>query len=72
MITQYLKHRARRFWCNGKNAYFDARTTNTNSQLQSHIPTENMLIKNKKEKKRQFNRRNVKVEHITFTPLVDL
>lgn len=51
MIMQYLKHRARGFWCDGKNAYFDARITNTNTQSQSHIPTEKILIKNKKGEK---------------------
>lgn len=51
MIMQYLKHRARGFWCDGKNVYFDAMITNANTQLQSHIPTEKILIKHKKEKK---------------------
>ena len=62
--------RARGFWREGQNAYFDVRITNTNSPSQCHLTTEKILAKHEKEKKRHYNNRIMNVEHGTFTPLV--
>ena len=62
--------RARGFWRNGQNAYFDVRVTNTNSRSQVNTPVENILKKHENEKKRHYNRRIMDIEHGTFTPLV--
>ena len=62
--------RARGVWRDGQNAFFDVRVTNTNAESQKHSTSEKILEKHEKEKKRQYNRRIMNVEHGTFTPLV--
>ena len=61
--------RARGFWREGQNAFFDVRITNTNSESQRHLPSEKIFTKHEREKKRQYNNRIMNVEHGTFTPL---
>ena len=62
--------RARGFWREGQNAFFDIRITNTNSEYQRHLSSEKIFAKHEKEKKRQYNHRIMNIEHGTFTPLV--
>ena len=62
--------RARGFWREGQNAFFDVRITNTNSESQRHLTSEKIFTKHEREKKRQYNNRIMNVEHSTFTPLV--
>ena len=51
--------RARRFWREGQNAFFDVRITNTNSESQRHLTSEKIFTKQEPEKKRQYNNRIV-------------
>ena len=44
--------RARRFWREGQNAFFDVRITNTNSESQRHLTSEKIFTKQEPEKKR--------------------
>ena len=62
--------RARGFWRGGQNAYFDVRITNTDSPSQLNSSLKSVLRKHEMEKKREYNRRIMEVEHGTFTPLV--
>ena len=62
--------RARGFWRQGQNAYFDVRVTNTNADSQKHLTTDKILERHEKEKKRHYNHRIMNIEHGTFTPLV--
>ena len=62
--------RARGFWREGQNAFFDVRSTNTNSESQRHLTSKNIFTKNEREKKRQYNNRIINIEHVTFTTLV--
>ena len=62
--------RARGVWRDGQNAFFDVRVTNTHSPSQIHLTTESVLKKHEQEKKRNYNRRIMNIEHGTFTPLV--
>jgi hypothetical protein len=62
--------RARGFWRDGQNAFFDVRVTNPNSESQRSLTIKTILSKHEQEKKRQYNQRIMNVEHGTFTPLV--
>ena len=62
--------RARGFWREGQNAFFDVRSTNTNSESQRHLTSKKIFTKNEREKKRQCNNRIINIEHVTFTTLV--
>ena len=62
--------RARGFWWEGQNAFFDVRITNTNLESQRHLTSEKIFTKHEREKKIQYNNRIMNVEHGTFTPLV--
>ena len=44
--------RARGFWREGQNAFFDVRITNTNSESQRHLTSEKFFAK-QKDKKRE-------------------
>ena len=46
------------------------KTTNTNSESQSHFKSEKIFTKHEREKKRQYNYRITKVEPGTFNSLV--
>ena len=65
-----LDVRARGFWRDGQNAYFDIRVTNPDAESQRNSTLKAILRKNELEKKRGYNRRVMEVEHGTFTPLV--
>ena len=65
-----LDIRARGFWRDGQNAYFDIRITNADSDSQRNNPLKSVLRKHEMEKKRNYNRRVMEVEHGSFTPLV--
>ena len=62
--------RARGFWREGQNDFLNVRITNTSSESQRHLTSENIFTKHEREKKRQYNNRIMNVEHGTFTPLV--
>ena len=62
--------RARGFWRQGQNAFFDIRVTNTNCTSQASMSTEKIYKKHEAEKKRNYNQRIMQIEHGTFTPLV--
>ena len=62
--------RARGMWRVGQNAFFDVRVTNTHSSSQNLLTTESVLKKHEQEKKRNYNRRIMNMEHGTFSSLV--
>ena len=64
--------RARGVWRDGQNSFFDVRIINTNSASQHNLKTEKVLLKHEKEKKREYNKRIMNIEHNIFTPLVFL
>ena len=65
-----LDVRARGFWRDGQNAFFDVRVTNADCESQRNTTLKSVLRKNELEKKRAYNRRVMEVEHGTFTPLI--
>lgn len=65
-----LDVRARGFWRDGQNSFFDVRVTNPNCQSQQNMSTKSILKKHESEKKRNYNRRIMEVEQGTFTPLI--
>lgn len=65
-----LDIRARGFWRQCQNAFFDIRVTNADSESQRNSPMKSILRKHELEKKRCYNRRVMEIEHGTFTPLV--
>ena len=60
--------RARGFWREGQNDFLNVRITNTSSESQRHLTSENIFTKHEREKKRQYNNRIMNVEYGTFTP----
>ena len=65
-----LDVRARSFWREGQNAFFDVRITNADTASQRNTSLSSILKKHEQEKKRGYNRRVMEVEHGTFTPLI--
>ena len=65
-----LDIRARGFWRQGQNAFFDVRVTNINSESQKNTQINTILTHHEQEKKRQYNRRVMQVEQGSFTPLI--
>ena len=65
-----LDIRARGFWRDGQNAYFDVRVTNMDCASQQNSSLKSVLRKHENDKKLNYNRRVMEVEHGTFTPLV--
>ena len=65
-----LDIRARGFWREGQNAYFDVRVTNVDCASQQNSSLKSVLRKHEMEKKRHYNRRVMEVEQGSFTPLV--
>ena len=60
--------RARGVWRVGRNAFFDVRVTNTHSII--HLTTESVLKKHEQEKKQNYNRHIMNIEHGSFTTWV--
>ena len=58
--------RIRAVWRAGQNTFFDVTVTNTHSPLQIHFTTESVLKKHVQEKKWNYSRRIVNIEHGTF------
>ena len=65
-----LDVRAKGFWRESQNAFFDVRITNADCDSQVNTDISSVLKKHEQEKKRQYNARVMEVEHGTFTPLV--
>ena len=65
-----LDIRARNFWRQGQDEFFDIRVTQVNALSHKDLSTESIFRKQENEKKRQYNQRIKDVEHGTFTPLV--
>ena len=62
--------KARNFWRQGQDAYFDVRVTHVNAKSQAHKSTASIFKKHEQDKKREYNDRVLQVEHGTFNPLV--
>ena len=62
--------RARGVWRAGHSAVFGVRVTNTHSPSQIQLTTESVLKKHEQEKKRNYNRHIMNIEHGTFASLV--
>ena len=65
-----LDVRARGFWRQGQNAFFDVCVTNPDCDSQISTSMKSVLRKHETKKKRQYNRRVMEVEHGTLTPLI--
>ena len=65
-----LDVRARGFWRDGQQAFFDVRVTNADNNSQQTKPLKTILRSHEDEKKRQYNQRIMEIEQGTFTPLV--
>ena len=65
-----LDVRARGFWREGQNAFFDVKVTNADCQTHQNKNLKSVLRESEMEKKRFYNRRIMEVEHGTFTPLI--
>ena len=62
--------RARGFWREGQNAFFDVMITNADTDCQRDTPLKSVLKTQEQKKKLAYNRRIMEVEHGTFTPLI--
>ena len=65
-----LDIRARGFWRDGQNAYFDVCVTNADCASQIHTSIKSVLRKHEAKKKCMYNRRIMQIEHGTMTPLI--
>ena len=65
-----LDVRAKGFWRQGQNAFFDIRVTNADNASQKNKTIKAVLKTHEAEKKRQYNARVMEIEHGTFTPIV--
>ena len=65
-----LDIRARGFWREGQNAFFDVRVTNINCESQKNSKINSILTNHEQEKKAKYNRRVMEMEHGSFTPLI--
>ena len=65
-----LDIRARNFWQQGQDTYFDIRVTHVDALSYKDQATEVIFKQQEEEKKRHYNQRIIEVEHGTFTPLV--
>ena len=57
-----LDVRARGFWREGQNAFFDVRVTNANCNSQQNSSLKSVLRSHEMEKKREYNRQVMEVE----------
>ena len=65
-----LDIKARNFWRQGQDAYFDIRVTHVNALSHKDLTTKTVFKNQENEKKRQYNQRVMDVEQGTFTPLI--
>ena len=66
-----LDIRAQNFWDTSKrNAFFDVRVFNSHASSNSKSTTKACYRRHEREKRREYERRVLEVEHGTFTPLV--
>ena len=65
-----LDIKANSFWRKGQTAFFDIRVTHVNCKTNEELNTSEVFLSHEKEKKRQYLKRVLDVEHGTFTPLV--
>ena len=65
-----LDIRARGFWRQGQNSYFDVCVTNADCSSQRDSTVKSILRNHEQRKKRGYNRRVMEVEHGSFTPLI--
>ena len=65
-----LNVKARGFNRQGQVAFFDIRIAHLNAESNNSQPTEKVLLRLEKEKKREYNRRVLEIEHEAVTPLV--
>ena len=65
-----LDVRARGFWREGQNAFFDVRTTNADCESQKDKTIKAVLRHHEQEKKNEYNARVMEIEQGTFTPIV--
>ncbi len=65
-----LDIRARNFWRQGQDAYFDVRVTHVNARSHKNRTTASLFKAQENDKKREYNARVLEVEHGTFTPLI--
>ena len=62
--------RAKSFYRDGQNAFFDIQVTNADSASQQHRTIKSILKSEETNKKREYNVRIMEIEHGTFTPLI--
>ena len=65
-----LDLRAKSFWRQGQNAFFDVRITNADCNSQQDKDISSILKKHEQEKKRAYNSRIMEIDQGTFTPLI--
>ena len=65
-----LDIRAKGFWREGQNAFFDIRVTNPDCASQRNKSLKSVLRNHEQEKKRCYNARVIEVEQGTLTPIV--
>ena len=64
-----LDIRAKGFWRDAQDTYFDVRITNPLAATAMKSPLASLYDRSEKEKKRMYNHRVMSVEQGTFTPL---
>ena len=65
-----LDVRAKGFWREGQNAFFDVKITNAEAEYQRHRTVKAVLKSSETAKKTSYNVRVMEVEHGTFTPII--
>ena len=65
-----LAIRARGFWRDGQQAFFDVQVTNADCDSQISKPIKSILRSHEQTKKTKYNTRVMEVEQGTFTPIV--
>ena len=65
-----LDVRARGFWRDGQQAFFDVQVTNADCDSQISKPIKSILRSHEQTKKTKYNTRVMEVEQGTFTPIV--
>ncbi|XP_057302766.1 uncharacterized protein LOC130636933 [Hydractinia symbiolongicarpus] len=62
--------RARDFWINGQQAFFDVRVFDPTASRYNNQTLQQSFISNENEKKRNYNRRILSIDNGSFTPLI--